>query len=87
MEPKPLAGDVDFAVMFPNVDSHAIRYVFHVCGLRDIRSQTRRIQFEGIDELDDLAKYTDVEIDQMSDRNSKRSPKAQRVQFGLKRTK
>lgn len=80
-------GDIDFNVMFPGLENHAIRYVFHVCGLRDIPSQTRLIEFEGIDDVDDLANYTDTEIDQMADRNSKRSPAAQRVQFGLKRTK
>ena len=86
MEPEPV-GDIDFNVMFPDVENHAIRYVFHVCGLRDIPSQTRLIEFEGIDDVEDLANYTDTEIDQMADRNSKRTPNAQRVQFGLKRTK
>jgi hypothetical protein len=88
MEPEPVAGDVDFAAMFPNVENqHTICYVFQSCGLRDIPSQTRLFQFEGIDEVDDLANYMDVEIDQMTDRNSKCSPTAQRIQFGQKRTK
>ena len=87
MNPEPVINEIDFEVMFPNVDSHAIRYVLHVCGLRDVPAQTRLIEFEGIDEVDDLANYTDAEIDQMADRNSKRSPPNQRVQFGLKRTK
>ena len=81
------AGNIDFNVMFPELENHEIRYVFHVCGLRDIPSQTRLIEFEGIDEVNDLANYTDSEIDQMADRNAKRNPAAQRVQFGLKRTK
>ena len=80
-------GDIDFNVMFPGVENHAICYVFHVCGLRNIPSQTRLIEFEGINKVDDLANYTDMEIDQMAYRNSKRSPAAQHVQFGLKRTK
>lgn len=86
MEPEPV-GDIDFNVMFPDVENHAIRYVFHMCGLRDVAAQTRLIEFEGIDDVNDLANYTDTEIDQMADRNSKRNPVAQRVQFGLKRTK
>ena len=81
------AGNIDFNVMFPELENHEIRYVFHVCGLRDIPSQTRLIEFEGIDEVNDLANYTESEIDQMADRNAKRNPAAQRVQFGLKRTK
>lgn len=73
MEPEHV-GNLDFNVMFPDVENHAIRYVFHVCGLRDIPAQTRLIEFEGIDDVDDLANYTDTEIDQMADRNSKRNP-------------
>ena len=86
MEPEHV-GNLDFNIMFPDVENHAIRYVFHVCGLRDIPAQTRLIEFEGIDDVDDLANYTDTEIDQMADRNSKRNPVNQRIQFGLKRTK
>jgi hypothetical protein len=37
--------------MFLGVENHAIRYVFHACGLRDIPPQTRLIEFEGIDEV------------------------------------
>lgn len=86
MEPEQV-GDIDFNAMFPGVENHAIRYVFHVCGLTEIAAQTRLIDFEGIDEVEDLANYTDREIDQMADRNAKRNPANQRVQFGLKRTK
>ena len=86
MEPEHV-GNLDFNVMFPDVENHAIRYVFHVCGLRVIPAQSRLIEFEGINDVDDLANYTGTEIDQMPDRNSKRSPINQRVQFGLKRTK
>lgn len=84
---EEFVGDIDFDAMFPGVENHLIRYVLHICGLRDIDAQTRLIDFEGIDEVEDLANYTDTEIDQMADRNSKRTPTAQRVQFGLKRTK
>ncbi|KAI2499225.1 hypothetical protein MHU86_15266 [Fragilaria crotonensis] len=86
MEPEQV-GDIDLSAMFPGVENHAIRYVFHVCGLTEIAAQTRLIDFEGIDEVEDLANYTDREIDQMADRNAKRNPANQRVQFGLKRTK
>jgi hypothetical protein len=85
---EPPGGDIDFQIMFPGLGNHAIRYVFHVCGLTDLLAQTRLIDFEGIDEVEDLANYTDSEIDQMADHNSSKStPVAQRIQFGLKRTK
>jgi len=56
------AGNIDFNVMFPELENHEIRYVFHVCGLRDIPSQTRLIEFEGIDEVNDLANHTDRKL-------------------------
>jgi len=71
--------EIDFDAMFPNLEHQGIRYVLHVCGLRDIPSQTRLIEFEGIENVEDLANYTDTELDTMADRNSKRSPAAQRV--------
>jgi hypothetical protein len=86
MEPEPV-GDVDFGALFPNVVHHAIHYVFHICGLRDIPSQTRLIEFEGIDTVDNLANYMVTKIEQMADRNAKCSSANQWVQFGLKRTK
>jgi hypothetical protein len=86
MDPEPI-GEIDFAAMFPDVKNHAICYVLHVCGLRDLPSQMQIIEFEGIDKIDNLANFTDAEIDQMGDRNSKQSPQSQCVQFGLKRTK
>ena len=67
---EPVGRDIDFNVMFPGLEHHNIRYDLHVCGLRDIPSQTRLIEFEGIDEVEDLANYTTTEIDQMADRNS-----------------
>ena len=73
--------------MFPGLDHQRIRYVFHVCGLRDVPSQTRLIEFEGIESVEDLANYTDSELENMADRNSKRTPVASRVQMGLQRTK
>ena len=79
--------DIDFEGMFPDLEHHGIRYVLHMCGLRDIPSQTRLIEFEGIELVADLANYTDSEIETMADRNSKRSPANARVQFGLARTK
>jgi hypothetical protein len=87
MEPEPPIGNVNFEAMFPGVENHDIRYVLHICGIRDIPSQTKIIQLEGIDEVDDLAIYEDTEIDHMADRSSKRTNANQRVQFGLKRTK
>ena len=83
MEP----AEIDFQAMFPDLENHGIRYVFHMCGLRDIPSQTRLIEYEGIENVTDLANYTDAEIDTMADRNSKRTPNATRVQMGLARTK
>ena len=87
-----LVGVVDFNVMLLRLENHAIaiHYVFHVCGLRDLPLQMRLIEFEGINEVHDLAKITDAEIDQMVDRNAKRNPAVQRgvvVHFGLKGTK
>ena len=73
--------------MFPGLEYQRIRYVFHVCGLRDIPSQTRLIEFEGIESVEDLANYTDSELENMADRNSTRTPVASRVQMGLQRTK
>jgi hypothetical protein len=65
--------DIDFEAMFPELEHHGIRYVLHMCGLRDIPAQTRLIIFEGIELVADLANYTDAEIEAMEDRNSKRS--------------
>jgi hypothetical protein len=64
-----------------------ICYVFHVCGMRDIPSQTRLVDFEGIETVEALANYQDSEIDAMADRNSKCTPAATSVQMGLQRTK
>jgi hypothetical protein len=82
-----LAADIDFEGMFPDLEHHGFRYVLHVCGLRDILAQTRLINYEGIKTVEDLANYTDVELDAMADRNSKRSPPNLRVNMGLARTK
>lgn len=79
--------EIVFEEMFPGLEHQGIRYVFHMCGLRDIPSQTRLIEYEGIEQVTDLANYTDAEIDSMADRNSKRSPPNTRVQMGLARTK
>jgi hypothetical protein len=86
------AGTMDFDFinldeLFPNLEHQPMRYVLHVCGLRDIPSQTRLIEFEGLEEIEELANYTDAELDTIADRNSKRSPAATRVQMGLARTK
>jgi hypothetical protein len=59
----------------------------HMCGLRDIPSQSCLIELEGIELVEDLANYKDSEIDAMADRNSKRTPANTRIQFGLARTK
>lgn len=83
MEPPAINLDE----MFPDMEHKEMRYVLHMCGLRDIPSQTRLIEFEGIENVEDLANYTDSEIDTMADRNSKRTPTAMRVQMGLQRTK
>ena len=73
--------------MFPDLEHQPMRYVLHMCGLRDIPSQTRLIDHEGLENIEELANYTDTELDTMADRNSKRSPAPTRVQMGLARTK
>jgi hypothetical protein len=84
METEPI-GNVNLTAMFPNVENHKIRYVLHICGIRDIPSQTKIIELECIDEVDDLAIYEDPEIDHTADRSLKRTNANKRVQFGLKR--
>ena len=84
MEP---AADIHFAEMFPNLEHHGFRYVLHVCGLRELPAQTRLIEFEGIETVEDLANYTDAKLDAMADRNAKRTPANLRVNMGLARTK
>ena len=81
------AAIVNLDEMFPALEHQPMRYVLHMCGLRDIPSQTRLITFEGLEDIEDLAHYTDSELDTMADRNSKRSPVPTRVQMGLARTK
>ncbi len=49
------------------MEHHPMRYVLHVCGLRDIPSQTRLIEFEGLENIEDLAHYTDSELDTMAE--------------------
>ncbi len=80
--------DIEFKGMFPKLEHHGIRYALYMCGLRDIPSQSRLIEFKGIELVEDLAKYImDSEIDAMADCKSKWSPANTRVQFGLVRTK
>ena len=78
---------IDLDLMFPGMEHQKMRYVLHMCGLRDIPSQTRIIEYEGLENIEDLANYTDVELDTMADRNSKCTPYNTRVQMGLARTK
>ena len=85
MDPVPAGINLD--LMFPGLAHQPMRYVLHVCGLRDVPSQTRLIDFEGLETVEELAVYTDQELDAMADRNSKRSPAPTRVQMGLARTK
>ena len=79
--------DIDLEGMFPELEHRGIRYVLHMCGIRDIPSQTRLIEYEGIEEVDQLAIYDDKEIESMADRNAKRTPAHTRIQFGMARTK
>ncbi len=44
-------------------------------------------QYEGLETVEELANYTDSELDSMADRNSKRSPATASVLMGLARTK
>lgn len=83
----PAAVVINLEALFPGLEHQGIRYIFYVCGLRDLPSQTRLIEYEGIEAVEDLANYTDAELDAMADRNSKRTPIATRVQMGLQRTK
>ena len=85
MDIVPAAFNLD--EMFPDLEHQPMRYVLHMCGLRDIPSQTRLIDHEGLENIEELANYTDAELDTMADRNSKRSPAPTRVQMGLARTK
>jgi hypothetical protein len=85
MDPVPAILNLD--EMFPDLEHQPMRYVLHMCGLRDIPSQTRLIEFEGLEDINELANYTESELDAMADRNSKRSPATTRVQMGLARTK
>ena len=78
---------VNLDELFPGLQHQPMRYVLHVCGLRDIPSQTRLIEYEGLETIEELANYTDRELDTMADRNSKRSPQNTRIQLGLARTK
>ena len=79
--------DIDFEGMCPGLENHGICYVLHVCGIRDTQAQTRLIEFEGIEEVDQLAISDNKEIQTMADCNSKRTPATTRVQFGMARTK
>ena len=65
---------VNLDELFPELEHQPTRYVLHVCGLRDIPSQTRLIEFEGLESVEELANYTDAELDTIADRNSKRTP-------------
>ena len=79
--------DIDFEGMFPEMDHHGMRYVLHMCGIRDIQAQTRLIEYEGIEEVDQLAIYDNKDIESMAGRNSKRTPANTCIQFGMARTK
>ncbi|KAI2490029.1 hypothetical protein MHU86_24544 [Fragilaria crotonensis] len=79
---------VNLDKLFPELQQQQpIRYVLHVCGLRDIPSQTRLIEYKGLETIEELANYTDRELDTMADRNSKRNPQNTCIQLGLARTK
>jgi hypothetical protein len=78
---------VNLDELFPELEHQPMRYVLRVCGLRDIPSQTRLIEYEGLETIEELANYTDSELDAMADRNSKRTPQNTRIQLGLARTK
>jgi hypothetical protein len=56
--------------MFPDLEHHEICYVLHECGWRDIPSQTRLIEFKGIQSVEDLANYIDAELNAMAVRQA-----------------
>ena len=82
-----LVAIVNLDEMFPGLEHQPMLYILHVCGLRDVPSQMQLIEFEGLENIEDLAHYTDGELDMMTDHNSKHSLAATRVQMGLSRTK
>ena len=53
MDPVPAALNLD--EMFPDLEHQPMRYVLHMCGLRDIPSQTRLIEYEGLEDISELA--------------------------------
>ena len=40
---------IDLEEMFPMLEHQRMRYVLHLCGLRDIPAQTRLIEYEGLE--------------------------------------
>ena len=49
--------DIDYEGMFPGLENHGIRYALYVRGMSDTQAQTQLIEFEGIEEVDQLAIY------------------------------
>lgn len=82
-----LVAVIDFDATFPGVGHHGIRYVLNKCGITDLAAETCLFEYEGIETVEGLANFTDTDIDTMTDRNSKRTAVATRVQFGMARTK
>jgi hypothetical protein len=83
-------GTINLMALFPaGLANHGIRYVFHMSHVWVEGSffPNMLIEMEGIENVEDLAHYTDSEIDLMADCNSKQMPVATRVQMGLTRTK
>jgi hypothetical protein len=62
--------EINFQAMFSDLEHHEICYVLNVCGLRDIPSQTRLIEYKGIETVEDLANYIDTELNVMADRQA-----------------
>jgi hypothetical protein len=80
MDPPPVLPAVNLVALFPGDVAHCtMHYLLHVWGLRNIPSQTRLIEYEGLKNIKYLANCTDAELDTMA--------AATRIQMGLARTK
>lgn len=55
---------INLEAMIPGLGHQLMRIILHVCGLRDISSQTQLIEYEGLETVEEeLANNTDSELD------------------------
>jgi hypothetical protein len=62
-----------------------VNTVLILCGFANPVDRARLVDGEDLDVLDSFGDFTDSLIDNMADRNEKRTPAAQRVRFGVQR--